>query len=165
SDFGEEYNVMITVRIFSKLQREKTALLSRVKCVLLFGKFSQAKLGRRVKLSAEMSFGRNISIADNSEFRGGPIIIGDNVLIHENVFIRGKKVVKIGNNTTINRNSCILDNVVIGAYCSIAPNVVIVGSNHNFISQNVIIKDQGMNSKGILIEDDVWIAANATILD
>src|SRR5690606_9978133 len=89
----------------------------------------------------------------------------NNVVIHENVFIRAKFTVTIGDNTTLNRNSCILDNVIIGKNVSIAPNVVIVGSNHIFKDPEVLIKLQGSESKGIVIEDDVWIAANVTILD
>src|SRR5690606_10426864 len=68
-------------------------------------------------------------------------------------------------NTTINRNCCILAKVKIGKDCSIAPNVIIVGANHLFKDSSATIKSQGVELKGIIIEDDVWIGANATILD
>jgi acetyltransferase-like isoleucine patch superfamily enzyme len=58
-----------------------------------------------------------------------------------------------------------LDKVKIGKYCSIAPGVVIVGSNHKFDNTEVFIKEQGITIKGIVIEDDVWIGANVTVLD
>lgn len=48
---------------------------------------------------------------------------------------------------------------------SIAPNVVIIGANHVFADPNKTIKSQGSTSKGIVIEDDVWIATNSSILD
>lgn len=48
---------------------------------------------------------------------------------------------------------------------SIAPNVVIVGSNHVFSDPTKTIKSQGTSSKGIVVDDDVWIGANVTILD
>jgi acetyltransferase-like isoleucine patch superfamily enzyme len=59
----------------------------------------------------------------------------------------------------------IIGKINIGKYCLIAPNVVIVGSNHNFDDKNELIRKQGVSSRGITIGDDVWIGANATITD
>ena len=73
--------------------------------------------------------------------------------------------ISIGNNTTVNRNTNILAQVTIGSNVSIAPNVVIVGMNHVFSNLDDTIKSQGSTSKGIIIEDDVWIATNVSILD
>lgn len=156
---------MITIRFENKIVEtiEKTKSLFR--SFMLFGDKSKVKFGRMVKLSGEISFGKNINIKDFTVIRGTNIIIQDNVYIHENVFIRSKEYIIIGEGTTINRNCCILDKVNIGNQCSIAPNVVIVGSNHLFSDSNLTIKSQGIESQGILIEDDVWIAANVTVLD
>ena len=55
--------------------------------------------------------------------------------------------------------------VTIGSNVSIAPNVVIVGMNHVFSNLDDTIKSQGSTSKGIIFEDDVWIATNVSILD
>lgn len=41
----------------------------------------------------------------------------------------------------------------------------IVAANHAFKDQKRRIVDQGMDYKGIRIEDDVWIGAGACILD
>jgi acetyltransferase-like isoleucine patch superfamily enzyme len=133
---------------------------------LLFGNVKKIKFGRLVRLSVrKLSVGNNILIGDYSDLRGKEIIIEDNVIIHENVLIRSNNVISIGKGTTINRNCNILANVKIGKGCSIAANVVIVGSNHVFKSKIDSIKSQGIDSKGILIEDDVWIGANCTVLD
>lgn len=102
---------------------------------------------------------------DNSEIRG-KVNVGNNVFIHENVLIRSYMFsISIGNNTTINRNTNILSQVTIGSNVSIAPNVVIIGANHMFTNPDKTIKSQGCTSKGIIIEDDVWIATNSSILD
>lgn len=102
---------------------------------------------------------------DNSDIRGN-VNIGNNVFIHENVLIRSMECsISIGNNTTVNRNTNILAQVTIGSNVSIAPNVVIVGMNHVFSNLDDTIKSQGSTSKGIIIEDDVWIATNVSILD
>lgn len=89
-------------------------------------------------------------------------MIGDNVELRCNG--RPNKVI-IGDNTTVNRNTVIDGMVSIGENCMIAPNCVIMGSNHTFSDTSIDIKRQSINSKGITICDNVWIGANATILD
>lgn len=118
-----------------------------------------------LRLSGRGEVGCKCHIMDNSSVLGD-VKLGDNVFLHENVLVRSFQYkVCIGSNTTINRNSIIEGAVTIGTDVSIAPNVVIVGSNHVFSDSTRTIKSQGAISKGIIIEDDVWIGANATILD
>lgn len=157
--------VMNNIRFENKLFYEFEKFRSKIRCFFLFGKFDKVKFGRKVRLSGTINFGSNVNIRDYSSVRGKNINIESNVFIHENVFIRSHEYIVIGENSTINRNSCILDKVIIGKNCSIAPNVVIVGSNHLFKDPTITIKSQGSELKGIVIEDDVWIAANVTILD
>lgn len=77
-----------------------------------------------------------------------PIRIGANFSANANVMInaRGKGHITIGNN------------VLIG------PNVVLRSNNHVFSKADVLINDQGMTEGMIIIGNDVWIAANAVIL-
>lgn len=156
---------MLTIRIENKITQVITDIKSKIRCLFLFGNFNQVKFGRKVRLSGIISFGKDIYIRDHSQLRGRNVNIKDKVFIHENVLIRGAEYVIVGIGTTINRNTCILDKVKIGNYCSIGPNVVIAGSNHIFKNPQKTIKEQGSELKGISIEDDVWIGANATILD
>ncbi|MCE2186006.1 hypothetical protein GPX23_08725 [Streptococcus thermophilus] len=51
------------------------------------------------------------------------------------------------------------DNVMIGPKCSL------FAENHNFSSKKLTIKEQGVNQKEIVIEDDCWIGSNVIILD
>ena len=37
--------------------------------------------------------------------------------------------------------------------------------NHNFSDSEILIKDQGVNRKGIIIGNNCWIGSKATILD
>ncbi|MCY1635005.1 acyltransferase [Marinifilum sp. D737] len=156
---------MLSIRIENKLRYLLERFKSRFRSFLLFGNINKIKFGRKVKLSGQIKLGENISIRDYTNIKGKNINIGDNVFIHENVFIRGLEYINIGEGTTINRNTSILDKVNIGKFCSIAPNVVIVGSNHNYENKNELIKQQGSECIGITIEDDVWIATNVSILD
>ncbi len=50
------------------------------------------------------------------------------------------------------------DNVLIG------PNVVIRAADHNFDNIDIPINMQGHRSGRIIIEDNVWIGANVTII-
>ena len=59
----------------------------------------------------------------------------------------------MGKGTTIGND------VLIAGQCMIVP------SNHNFEDINRPIKQQGFNSKGIIIEDNVWIGSGCKILD
>lgn len=156
---------MITIRIDNKIRETNNYIKSYFRSFFLFGKPYKVKFGRNVRLSGNITFGNNIHIKDYTQIRGNDIRIEDNVYIHENVQIRSNIQIHIGKNTTINRNTCVLAKVIIGKNCSIAPNVVIVGANHIYRDPYVSIKSQGSALKGIIIEDDVWIAANVTILD
>lgn len=50
-------------------------------------------------------------------------------------------------------------NVMFGPKCSL------FAENHNFSDTETDIKSQGVNQKGIKIEDDCWIGSNVIILD
>lgn len=102
------------------------------------------------------SLGGNITIGNNNEILngcilmsyGGKIEIGDNCSINPYTIIYGHgKGVKIGNEVLI------------------AAHTVIIPANHNFLRTDISIKRQGLNFKGIIIHDDVWIAAGCKILD
>lgn len=153
------------IKVENKITELKIKLFSSIRSLLLFGNPKKVRFGRKVRLTGQITLGDNVYIQDYSKIRGKHIEIDDNVFIHENVFIRSAVRIKIGENTTVNRNTCILDSVIIGKDCSIAPNCVIVGSNHNFRDTSKNIKSQGSDIQGIIIEDDVWIAANVTVLD
>lgn len=156
---------MNTIQIENKITTIIIKVKSRIRSFLLFGNFNRVNFGKGVRLDGQISFGNNINIRDYSIIRGANIRLEDNVYIHENVLIRASGQVLVGEGSTINKNCCILIKVKIGKICSIAPNVVIVGSNHIFSDNLKPIKEQGVSKIGVVIEDDVWIGANATILD
>ena len=104
-------------------------------------------------------FGKNVTIK-------GECVISNDVSLCHNVEVRSNKSnIFIGACSSINRNSLVIGKVIIKEYVAISPNCVIVGSNHVFKDPNKLINDQGVKSKGIYIDDDVWIGANSTVLD
>jgi acetyltransferase-like isoleucine patch superfamily enzyme len=90
--------------------------------------------------------------------------IGKNVKINHNVTIWGDSIY-IGDNAQINPNTVFYGNIKIGNNVMIAPNCTIAGGNHKFSDTTKPIRCQGSSSSGIIIEDNVWIGANCTILD
>ena len=75
------------------------------------------------------------------------ITIGSNCFIGEFNVVRGQGGVRIGN----------------GVYTG--PMVQIVAVNHVYQDPKRPIREQGITAQGIVIEDDVWIGAGATIVD
>lgn len=96
------------------------------------------------------------------------IIIGDKARIEQGVIIwpsRDKKIT-IGEYTGINPYVAIYGQVTLGKYNMIAPHVMLAGGNHAFDSLDEPMLFQGSGSKGgIVVDDDVWIGANAVVLD
>jgi galactoside O-acetyltransferase len=73
----------------------------------------------------------------------------------------------IGRGTSMNDNAMLCaggGEIHIGDNVLIGPNVVIRSSNHRYGSNKLTIKQQGHEEGKIVIEDNVWIGANAVIL-
>lgn len=102
--------------------------------------------------------------------------LGEGVRVNNHVLISGD--VRIGRFSSINGPGTIIsarvNPVIIGNFCSIAPNVCILEYFHRFdrattyyILRNIFGKalECDIFSKGpVIIEDDVWIGSNTTIL-
>lgn len=104
--------------------------------------------------------------------RGTNIVIEEHVFIDSFVRIRpvgGSGDVRIGANSFINSGTVIFsgNGIEIGEWVLIAPNCALVPTNHAYASRDTTIRHQGFlpSKGGIVIEDDVWIGANSTILD
>ena len=127
---------------------------------------------------ANLIFGRRCKI--NSGVVLQPICksmmrFGDDVTISEGTMIRpsghwggnlGFGMV-MGNRSSIGVYSIIgcSGSLRIGDNVMISHRVTIVAENHNFSDLTRPMNDQGVNNKGVIIGDDVWIGACATILD
>jgi acetyltransferase-like isoleucine patch superfamily enzyme len=135
-------------------------------------------------------FRKSVIKGKNLKIKGWPyihikynsmIIIGNNVTLnssnygyHINMF-KGVKIladgmnaeVRIGNNTRIH-GTCIhaKSNISIGSNCLIAANCQIIDSNgHGLLMDNPQERITSFDTpKPIIIEDNVWIAANCIIL-
>lgn len=103
-------------------------------------------------------------------------LIGHNsIKLHGTTFISsycyfnadGSSIV-VGNNTSFNRgvhiNAADGGKIVIGDNCLIGPGVVMRTAGHKYSRSDRIIRDQGHDIADIVIENDVWVGANAVIL-
>lgn len=95
--------------------------------------------------------------------RRGSVISREST-ISPNVRIRGRLEMQSGSsvaqNCTISGGSV---GVFIGKNVMIAPNVVLIAFDHGFMDRTVPMVRQNNIEASIVIEDDVWIAANCTI--
>lgn len=55
--------------------------------------------------------------------------------------------------------------ITIGKNVMIGSRVSLFAENHNFSEKDKSIKEQGVNNKGIIIEDNCWIGSGVIILD
>ena len=104
-------------------------------------------LGKVYINSKKIKVGRNVTFYPGVYLWGNEIEIGDNVDIGIGTIIYSRKKIVIGSNT------------------SIAGQCYIIDSNHK-TKLGKLIREQQMDtaSDGIIIGEDVWIAAQCTIL-
>jgi acetyltransferase-like isoleucine patch superfamily enzyme len=115
--------------------------------------------------------GRNVEISRHARIWAGSaehIEIGDESRVEYGALLNtyGGSI-RIGRRCSIGPY-CVLyghGGLLIGDNVIIAAHVVIVPSNHNFARSDVPIRDQFTTDIGITIQENVWIAAQATILD
>ncbi len=99
-------------------------------------------------INTNISLGKDVTIYPGVMFWGnGPIVIGDHV--------------DIGKDTIIYASSNA--GVTIGSNTSIAAQCYIIDMDHG-IEKDKIISSQKNSAEKVVIGDDVWIAANATVL-
>lgn len=70
-----------------------------------------------------------------------------------------------GDYCSVNSFCCLQGKITLGNYVRIAPGAKIIGANHGHQRTDEPIFKQPHTSVGIVIEDDVWIGANAVIVD
>jgi acetyltransferase-like isoleucine patch superfamily enzyme len=89
--------------------------------------------------------------------------LGEGSWVAAGAIIRGN--VSIGRNSSVNPYAHIAGNVSIGSEVRIAGNAAIYGFNHGSERTDISMWKQGHTSKGVRIEDDVWIGTGAIVLD
>ena len=70
----------------------------------------------------------------------------------------------IGDHTRIGLHNTIIGPVTIGSHVNLAQGITITALNHNFDDSEKRIDQQGISTKEVVLEDDIWVGANAVIL-
>ena len=126
----------------------------------LLGMKKNIYLGEKVRIGSHAT----LEVDDKKS----SIIIGDNSYICANAMLLTQRgSIKIGSNCSVNPFSILygLGGLWIGDCVRIACHTTIIPANHIFEDIDIPIHRQGLSKKGVVIEDDVWIGAKATILD
>lgn len=102
-----------------------------------------------ISLNNNTSIGMNTTIICSGTYTniGLGLDVGSGVGLGTHGFFGCAGGIKIGNNT------------ILGNFVSMH------SENHNFSKTHILIKDQGVNRRGIIIGDNCWIGSKVTILD
>jgi len=154
-----------------------TSILNRLQSIRMLKKnnlWKNEKISRGAIIEGDTS---NIIIGEGTEIEsnavlstryGGTIVIGKNCMIR-----RGAMLLSYGGNILLG-DYCGVNvytilyghgGLTVGDYVQFAAHCVIIPANHGFNSLDAPIWKQPLSKKGILIENDVWVGANVSILD
>jgi acetyltransferase-like isoleucine patch superfamily enzyme len=150
----------------------KRIFLKEVHGIFLCGKHVQISHGKHIRC------GKNVKFEDYAEIHGlcsEGLAFGDNVTIGRGVMIRpcsyyggdlGCGLI-MGDHSSIGPYGYVgcSGKIIIGKNVMFGPKCSLFAENHVFSDTESSIKSQGVNQKGINIEDDCWIGSNVTILD
>lgn len=165
---------IILYRTGLKCVREcfKRAFLKEAHGILLVGKGVQISHGKHIRC------GKNVKFEDYSEIHGlcsEGLNFGDYVTISRSVMIRPSSYYggDYGIGLTIGEHSSIgpygyvgcSGRITIGKNVMFGPKCSLFAENHIFSDTQSSIKSQGVQQKGITVEDNCWIGSNVTILD
>ena len=167
--------ILIYLRTAAKMIRGqvKTMTLREKRFPLFIGKHVNISHGHNIYCK------QNVKFEDYSEIHGlstHGLHFGRNVTIGRYTEVRPSSyygVGKIGYGLEMGDFSSIgpfgfvgcSGKVVIGNNVMIGPRVSLFAENHNFNDSSSTIMSQGVNNKGIVIEDNCWIGSGVIILD
>ena len=122
--------------------------------------------------------GQKISLGDNVVVERGTMLWVDTddsyITVGENSYLSSNCIlntfdgwIEIGSYSTVNSYAILYGQggLTIGNDVRIAPQVMIMPTNHIFDDPHVPIRKQGIRGLGIKIEDDVWLGVGAIVLD
>ena len=72
--------------------------------------------------------------------------------------------VMIGDHTRVGLHNTIIGPVIIGNHVNLAQSITVTALNHIFEDSDKRIDEQGVSTSAVIIEDDIWVGANAVIL-
>lgn len=133
--------------------------------------------GVTVQFAHQLSAGKSLILEDYVLIQAlshQGVVLGDHVTIARSAILSCTGVIankgvgiRIGNNSAVGAFSFLggQGGIVIGSDVIMGPQVKIFSENHNFEDGHQPIRKQGVSRQGVVIEDNCWIGAGATVLD
>jgi galactoside O-acetyltransferase len=117
------------------------------------GRTVDFSVGSYIRECKNITIGNNVGLGIYSQIYAAgtaneSIVIKDNVYLNSNVMI----------------NADFEGHIEIGNNCIIGPNVVFRTSDHKFASREIPMRKQGHKPGTIIVQDNVWIGANVSII-
>lgn len=179
NNFILDSNIKLNDLIVLIYENLTTYIRGYIKKIGLKGSKKNIFIGKKTTIlyKSHITCGDGVNIKDFVEINGlcrEGIIIGDNASFGKYSIIRGSgSLNNLGKGITIGKNfgcgdfcffGCsggvrIEDNVIMGQ------NVRIHSQNHNFSRVDIPIREQGVKSRGVVINRDCWIGSGVVILD
>lgn len=112
------------------------------------------------------AIGKNVRFEDDVRLLSPErVSIGDDVLLMYGVYVSPCGAhITIGSNTHFAPYGVLYGPLTIGSNVAVAAHVVFASVGHGYDRVDVPMVDQPPTSRQIVIEDDVWIGANAVII-
>lgn len=137
-------------------------------------RFFPGRVGNALRVAGfraqQIQIGKNVRIGVGVVIHGGGNVrLGDDVSIMDGAVLEAVSGrLTIGNEASINRRVCLDASnggvIDLGNDVLIGPNVVIRAANHEFNDPSIPIRLQGHRAGKIMVQEDVWVGANAVIL-
>lgn len=110
---------------------------------------------------------RNLKIKGKIYVMNRNVSVGDYVTLHPGVQFFGDGNIKIGNHVALGNGTIIYASkdagVTIGDDVSVGAYSYIIDADHG-ISRDRLIRENKLETGKVIIEDDVWLATNVTVL-
>ena len=132
-----------------------------------------------LEIYGDFTYGNSCGVGEGANLiipAHATLALGDDCYIGRYVELGPSRKIEIGSNTSIQDWCIMLGDVVIGRYCSIAPNVYISSGRHYFdLMPSWLLKDQdklllsdeemvNKHSKQVVVEDDCWLGINVVVM-
>lgn len=127
-------------------------------------KAEQAQWQKTLSEKYDITFGEESVVSHEAHLYSVKGSFGRKTLIGSHALLRSLEITT-GDNCSFNTYCVVHGKVTMGHNVRIAPGAKIFGENHGFSDIDRPICTQPNTRKGIVIEDDVWIGANAVVTD
>lgn len=124
---------------------------------------AQMALQAAMAETGTMSFGKHAFVSSMAGLWPRWVALGDRSYIAAHAYVTGH--VTLGDNCSINPFAVVRGQVSAGHGVRIGSHASVLGFNHRFDDPARPIFEQGLEKRGIVIGDDVWIGSGALVLD